>query len=48
MEKRYELHAVNNDGRFEVRVFENLEDARFWKKAYGNGKIYEVAKKEVE
>jgi hypothetical protein len=44
----YELHAINMDGRFEVRTYDTIEEARKWRKAYGNGKIYKVMKEEVE
>lgn len=47
IEKYYELHAINNNGRFEIKKFDNLKDAEFWKIAYGNGKIYEITKKEL-
>ena len=44
----YELHAVNMDGRPEIRIYETLEEAKMWQKAYGNGKIFKVVKEEME
>ena len=44
----YELHAINMDGRLDIRTYKTLEEARRWKAAYGNGKIYKVTSEEVE
>lgn len=47
MEVRYEIRIINMDGRYEVREYDNYEEAKKWCDAY-NGQMYKVTRERVE
>jgi hypothetical protein len=47
MTTTYEMEFINMDGRFEVREYKTLEEAKKWREAYGNGTIYKITREKI-